>query len=108
MCHELGHNLGMNHDFVDPFTYPKAILRDSKGNSCTDVNGVMDYGGNPSQWTSCSVEYFTQHYNNMVTANGKFCLEVNGGTAQGNNGITWPPSFGISEISCILGDQLSL
>jgi hypothetical protein len=50
----------MNHDFTDPFTSPKTVLRDSAGNSCTDSNGVMDYYVTVQKWTTCSVERFTQ------------------------------------------------
>ena len=78
ICHELGHNLGMTHDFTDPFTSPKTILRDSKGISCTDANGVMDYYVTVQKWSTCSVEAFTQHYNNVVNSDGKFCMAVAG------------------------------
>jgi len=81
ICHELGHNLGMPHDFVDPYTNPKTILRDSKGVSCTNINGVMDYFVTVQRWTTCSVEGFTQHYNNIISSNGQFCMAVAGTTA---------------------------
>ncbi len=68
----------MNHDFIDPYNTPKTIYRDSNGVSCTDSNGVMDYYVNVQKWTTCSVEMFTQHYNNIVSANGKFCLDLAG------------------------------
>ena len=77
----MGHNLGMNHDFIDPYTSPKTILRDSKGASCTDSNGVMDYYVTVQKWTTCSVEGFTQHYNDVVSEAGKFCLGLSGNTA---------------------------
>ena len=84
ICHELGHNLGMNHDFIDPFTNPKTIFRDSNGVSCTDTNGVMDYYVTVQKWTTCSVERFTQHYNNVVNSDGQFCMALAGdGTGVG-------------------------
>jgi hypothetical protein len=83
ICHELGHNLGMNHDFEDPFASPKTILRDAAGNSCTDSNGVMDYYVTVQKWTTCSVERFTQHYNNVVSSTGSFCMKLNSGTTPG-------------------------
>jgi hypothetical protein len=39
MAHEVGHNLGMNHDF-DGSGAPRY---DSKGVSCRNVLGIMDY-----------------------------------------------------------------
>jgi hypothetical protein len=85
MAHELGHNLGMYHDFIDPFTTPKTIYRDANGRSCTDDNGVMDYSVTVQKWTTCSIERFTQHYNNVVNSNGQFCLPLNGGSPPGVN-----------------------
>jgi len=39
-AHELGHNLGMQHDFNGSPGNPRY---DSQGNSCTNIGGVMDY-----------------------------------------------------------------
>ena len=40
MAHEIGHNLGMDHDFNGN----AGVLRvDSKGANCTNIGGVMDY-----------------------------------------------------------------
>jgi hypothetical protein len=83
ICHELGHNLGMPHDFSALYSNPKNILRDSVGNSCTDVNGVMDYYVTVKRWSTCSVEFFARHYNNVISRTGSFCLKLNSGTTPG-------------------------
>ena len=53
LAHEVGHNLGMSHDFA-----PK---HGGNGGPC-DKKGIMSYGG-LYQWSECSVNDFTEHYN---------------------------------------------
>ena len=59
IAHELGHNLGMFHDFEsdgkERFS-SNSIL-------CTGIGGYMDYGPNFNRWSECSVEDFTKYYN---------------------------------------------
>ena len=43
VAHELGHNLNMRHDFIDPFSVPKTDRFSTDGTKCTDDNGIMDY-----------------------------------------------------------------
>ena len=43
VAHELGHNLNMRHDFIDPFSVPKTDRFSADGTKCTDDNGIMDY-----------------------------------------------------------------
>ena len=44
LAHEIGHLLGMAHDFrcTNPRN-PSCIRYDSRGNRCTGINAVMDY-----------------------------------------------------------------
>ena len=72
--HELGHNLGMSHDFVDPISEPKKNRYDSKGQLCTGIGALMDYGMAFNRWSPCSVEDMTTYYNNELTSKGSFCL----------------------------------
>ena len=51
MAHEMGHNLGMRHDFID----------EHKASGC-DGAGIMSYGNPPNQWSTCSVADFTAQY----------------------------------------------
>jgi hypothetical protein len=74
LAHELGHNLGMPHDFIDPYADPKSIRYDSNGNSCTDLNGIMDYSAATERWTTCSVEKLTAYYNSIIARQGRFCM----------------------------------
>jgi len=48
IAHEMGHNLGMSHDFG---------RKDSRGKSCY---GYMDYKDDTNYWSKCSVEDFTK------------------------------------------------
>ena len=82
----------MNHDFTDPYTSPKTILRDSNGVSCTDSNGVMDYYVTVQKWTTCSVEWFTQRYNNVISSAGTFCMATAG------DGSTLGEKFNLLDI----------
>ena len=50
MAHELGHNLGMDHDFVQ---------RHKK--ECNG-KGIMSYGEHPMVWSTCSRADFEAQY----------------------------------------------
>ena len=60
MAHEIGHNLGMFHDFengnLDDTRYS------STGESCSGIGGYMDYKSYPNKWSKCSVEDFQNYF----------------------------------------------
>ena len=72
-AHEIGHNLGMLHDFGRS-TRDKRTAKN--GDACTGVGGYMDYRPRPKKWSQCSVDDFTSYYN-RETSNGKnWCLPL--------------------------------
>jgi len=62
-AHELGHNIGMRHDF-----YPKHKSR-------CDGKGIMSYGDHPEVWSTCSNKDFANWYQNgLDSLAGYHCL----------------------------------
>ena len=51
MAHEVGHNLGMAHDFST-----------AHAASGCDGTGIMSYGNPPNEWSTCSKADFTAQY----------------------------------------------
>ena len=58
LAHEVGHNLGMFHDFDTPHGGNGSP---GSGSPC-DGEGFMSYGNHKSRWSECSVKDFTEHY----------------------------------------------
>lgn len=70
VAHEVGHNLGMAHDFVK-----KNNPRYFKGESC-DHKGLMSYGSKPHVWSKCSRNDLMAIYNFYLSyGSDKWCLE---------------------------------
>ena len=75
LAHEIGHALGMKHDFVK--NGDKYEFRfDTQGRPCTGIRGIMDYGNKriKNKFSSCSKEDFREWYDYCVAAYGSFCL----------------------------------
>ena len=74
LAHEIGHALGMDHDFGSGGT--SDIRYDMQGIRCTDINGVMDYGtlSSVDRFSTCSKQDFRDFYNQMLGMFGSFCL----------------------------------
>jgi len=69
MVHEIGHSLGLAHDFLVA-NQQEVLRRSSTGEVCTDDGGIMDYNQEYSRWSPCSTEDFHSYYNSLSS----FCL----------------------------------
>jgi len=71
-AHELGHNIGMHHDFDE--------IHGGHHGKC-DFQGLMSYGQKPTQWSSCSDKDFTTWWKEK----GHVCVK---GTTDKQHGVS--------------------
>jgi len=75
LVHEIGHNLNMDHDFLNGDTNSPRVS--STGAACTNISSYMDYNNNPNKWSPCSVEDITTYYNSIGPNNyGTTCMTL--------------------------------
>jgi len=89
VAHEMGHNMGMLHDFDEEH---------GGENGPCDGNGIMSYGSTPNVWSTCSRSDFLALYNQiMASSSWNWCLTNDntacGGTPPGPT-TTPPPTAG--------------
>jgi hypothetical protein len=97
LSHEIGHNLGMYHDF----TSSGGNRFDNVGRACTNIGGIMDYSQNPyDRWSTCSVQDFTAYRNQVVGSTGGFCIAT-GNTCGTTPSPPTPPPCNDQYDNCI-------
>ena len=69
VAHELGHVLGMHHDFKD-----RPGKRGTCGKGKNKGGVVMNYGSDRNAWSNCSNSDFKEYYSKVVVHNREFCL----------------------------------
>ena len=56
VAHEMGHNMGMLHDFDE---------QNGGSNGPCNGQGLMSYGNTPQEWSTCSKANYLARYNQV-------------------------------------------
>jgi len=76
MAHELGHNLGMNHDFHSSHGGTGTPKSNGYPNGkCETDENIMSYGSSRGKWSTCSKKDFQAHYLRTISE-GSWCMDV--------------------------------
>ena len=74
VAHEMGHNLGMSHDFIDKHGKKEPRLFNGKDCNCQGIESNEGYcGWRPLKWSECSRNDFLAHFNSI--GENHWCLE---------------------------------
>ena len=77
VAHEIGHLLGMEHDFVS------GKRNQTCGRGKWTGESLMNYGDDRTEWSECSNKDFKVYYNRIYSEREEFCLKEAG--ASGKN-----------------------
>ena len=80
VAHEMGHNMGMLHDFDN--------VHGGSGGACNG-QGLMSYGNTPTQWSTCSRNDYLARYNQVGGFN--WCMAADSSACGGTTTPTNPP-----------------